>query len=395
MIEVFLPIFTLARPLAKTIVIMKTLVFSVLATVGLAASLLPLRAADDIVIGEFASLTGGNASFGQSSHKGTQLAVDEINAAGGLLGKKIKLITEDDQSTAGQPATIVQKFINQDKVVAVLGEVASSKSLEAAPICQQNKIPMISPASTNPKVTEVGDYIFRVCFIDSFQGTVMAKFAQSKGWKRVAVLTDVKQDYSVGLAKFFVEGFKKNGGEIVKEQSYSSGDRDFKAQLTSMKSLKPEAIFLPGYYTEVSLIAKQAKLLGLKCPLLGGDGWVGDSLLKVAGNSLDGSFFSCHFSAQDKSPVVQGFVEKFKAKNGALPDDMAALGYDSAMILAEAIKKADTTDGDKLREAIAATKDHPGITGKITLDKDRNAEKPATILTIANGAYKFEQSVAP
>lgn len=363
-----------------------------LATAGLAASLF---AADEIVVGEFASLTGGNASFGQSSHKGTQLAVDEINATGGLLGKKIKLITEDDQSTAGQPATIVQKFISQDKVIAVLGEVASSKSLEAAPICQQNKIPMISPASTNPKVTEVGDYIFRVCFIDPFQGTVMAKFAQSKGWKRVAVLTDVKQDYSVGLAKFFVEGFKKNGGEIVKEQSYSTGDKDFKAQLTSMKSLKPEAIFLPGYYGEVSLIAKQAKLLGLKCPLLGGDGWVGDSLLKVAGNSLDGSFFSCHFSAQDKSPVVQSFVEKFKAKNGAVPDDMAALGYDSAMILAEAIKKAGTTDGDKLREAIAATKDHPGITGSITLDEQRNARKPAVILKIADGGFQFEQAVAP
>ena len=169
-------------------------------------------AQEEIVIGEFASLTGGSASFGQSSHKGTALAIDEINAAGGVLGKKLKLITEDDQSQAGQPATIARKLISQDKVVAVLGEVASSKSLEAAPICQQNKIPMISPASTNPKVTEVGDYIFRVCFIDPFQGTVMAKFALSKGWKKVAVLTDVKQDYSVGLAEFFIKDFTANGG---------------------------------------------------------------------------------------------------------------------------------------------------------------------------------------
>ena len=182
-----------------------------------------LRAQEEIAVGEFASLTGGSASFGQSSHKGTALAIEEVNAQGGVLGKKIKLITEDDQSQAGQPATIVRKLISQDKVVAVLGEVASSKSLEAAPICQQSKVPMISPASTNPKVTEVGDYVFRICFIDPFQGTVMSKFALSRGWKKVALLTDVKQDYSVGLAEFFVKHFTANGGEIVKEQKYSTG----------------------------------------------------------------------------------------------------------------------------------------------------------------------------
>ena len=353
-------------------------------------------AQDEIVIGEYASLTGGSASFGQSSHKGTALAIDEINTAGGVLGKKLKLITEDDQSQAGQPATIARKLISQDKAVAILGEVASSKSLEAAPICQQNKIPMISPASTNPKVTEVGDYIFRVCFIDPFQGTVMSKFAQSKGWKNVAVLTDVKQDYSVGLAEFFIKDFKESGGQIVKEQKYSTGDKDFKPQLTSIKAAKPDAIFVPGYYAEVSLIAKQARLLGIKAPLLGGDGWVGDSLLKVAGNALDGSFFSCHFSSADKSPVVQGFVEKFKAKyKGETPDDMAALGYDSAMILADAIKRAGSTEPEKLRDAIAATKEHQGITGKITLDEHRNANKPAVILTIGNGGFDFVETVAP
>ncbi len=353
-------------------------------------------AQDEIKVGEFASLTGGSASFGQSSHKGTALAIDEINAGGGALGKKFKLITEDDQSQAGQPATIVRKLISQDKVVAVLGEVASSKSLEAAPICQQNKIPMISPASTNPKVTEVGDYIFRVCFIDPFQGTVMAKFAQKKGWKKVAVLTDVKQDYAVGLAEFFVKGFTAAGGTIVKDQKYSTGDKDFKAQLTSIKAAKPDAIFVPGYYGEVSLIGKQARLLGIKVPLLGGDGWVGDSLLKVAGNSLDGSFFSCHFSADDKSEAVQNFVKKYKAKyNGETPDDMAALGYDSAVILAEAIKRAGTTDGPKLRDAIAATKDHVGITGSITLDAQRNATKPAVILGIGGGGFQFVETVAP
>ncbi len=195
-----------------------------------------LHADDEIPVGEFASLTGGSASFGQSSHKGTQLAIDELNAAGGVLGKKLKLIAEDDQSLAGQPATIMRKLISQDKVVAVLGEVASSKSLEAAPICQQNKVPMISPASTNPKVTEVGDYIFRICFIDPFQGTVMAKFALGKGYKNVAVLTDVKQDYAVGLAEFFTKHFTASGGTITKEQKYSTGDKDFKGQLTSLKA---------------------------------------------------------------------------------------------------------------------------------------------------------------
>ncbi len=369
----------------------------IIATVSLAliAPGSVILAQEEIVIGEYASLTGGSASFGQSSHKGTALAVDEINAAGGVLGEKLKLITDDDQSQAGQPATIARKLISQDKVVAVLGEVASSKSLEAAPICQQNKIPMISPASTNPKVTEVGDYIFRVCFIDPFQGTVMSKFAQSKGWKNVAVLTDVKQDYSVGLAEFFIKHFKANGGQIVKEQKYSTGDKDFKPQLTSIKAANPDAIFVPGYYGEVSLIAKQARLLGIKVPLLGGDGWVGDSLLKVAGNALDGSFFSCHYASDDKSPKVQQFVNSFKAKYGEVPDDMAALGYDSAMILADAIKRAGTTEPEKLRDAIASTKDHDGITGKITLDAKRNANKPAVILTIADGGFKFVESVAP
>ena len=370
----------------------KSILLTAIATFS---AVLTLRAQDEIVVGEFASLTGGSASFGQSSHKGTQLAIEEINAAGGVLGKKLKLITEDDQSLAGQPATIARKLISQDKIVALLGEVASSKSLEAAPICQQNKVPMISPASTNPKVTEVGDFIFRICFIDPFQGTVMSKFALGKGFKKVAVLTDVKQDYAVGLAEFFMKHFKENGGEIVKEQKYSTGDKDFKGQLTSLKASKSDAIFVPGYYGEVALIARQAKQLGIKVPLLGGDGWVGDSLLKVAGNALDGSFYSSHFSDADQTPAVQEFVKKYKAKFGGSPDDMAALGYDSAMILADAIKRAGGTDGAKLRDAIAATKNFKGITGVITIDEKRNASKSAVIMTIENATMKFMQTVAP
>jgi len=206
----------------------------------------------------------------------------------------------------------------------------------------------------------------------------------------------VKQDYSVGLAEFFTKGITAGGGQIVKEQKYSTGDKDFKPQLTSIKATKPDAIFIPGYYAEVALIGKQARLLGIKVPMLGGDGWVSESLLKVAGNALDGSYFSCHFSADDtEHPAVQEFVKKFKAKYNEVPDDMAALGYDSAEILADAIKRAGTTDGEKLKDAIAATKGYKGVTGVITLDAQRNASKPAVILSIGGGGFHFEQTVAP
>ena len=361
----------------------------------LAFAACPGLAQDQIKVGEFASMSGGSASFGQSSHNGTALAVGEINDAGGVLGKKIDLITEDDRSMQGEPSTIARKLISEDNVIAVLGEVASSKSLEAAPICQENHVPMISPASTNAKVTQVGDYIFRVCFIDPFQGKVMAKFALSKGWKNVAVLTDVKQDYSVGLAKAFEDSFSASGGTVVKTSEYSTGDKDFRAQLTSIKASHPDAIFVPGYYGEVALIARQARSFGIKAPLLGGDGWVGESLLKVAGPALDGCFFSNHYSQDDPSPVIQNFVKTYAAKYGEKPDAMAALGYDSAKILADAITRAGTTDGPKLRDAIAATKDFKGVTGDITLYADRNATKAAVILTIANGGFQFVQRVAP
>jgi branched-chain amino acid transport system substrate-binding protein len=351
---------------------------------------------DTIKVGEYASLTGSEATFGQSSHKGTQLAIDDLNAAGGVLGKKIELITEDDQSQAGQPATAVRKLISSDGVVAVLGEVASSRSLEAAPICQENKIPMISPASTNPKVTQVGDYVFRVCFIDPFQGTVMANFAQKiLKLNSVAVLSDVKSDYSLGLAKFFKLGFTSAGGKIVTEENYSGGDKDFSAQLTAIKAANPDGIFVPGYYTEVGLIALQAKQLGLNCPIFGGDGWESSSLVPIGGAALEGDYFSTHYSPEDTSPAVQNFVKEFQSRYGEVPDAMAALGYDSAMILADAIKRAGATDGAKVRDSLAATKNFAGITGNITMDANRDASKPAVILAIKNGAFKYLETVQP
>lgn len=350
---------------------------------------------DTIPVGEFASLTGATASFGQSSHKGTQMAVDEINAAGGVLGKKLRLITEDDQSRPGEAATVVRKMLSRDKIVALLGEVASSRSLEAAPLCQQAGIPMISPASTNPKVTEVGDFVFRVCFIDPFQGTVLSKFALSKGWKRVAILTDVKQDYSVGLSQFFKKHFTANGGEIVGEQSYSSGDKDFKAQLTAIKGSQPDAIVASGYYTETGLIALQARELQVSAPLLGGDGWDSPSLVEVGGKAIEGSFFSNHFSVEDPALAIQEFLKKYRAKFGAEPDAMSALGYDSAMILVDAMKRAGTTEGAKLKAAIASTKDFAAVTGKISLNPERNADKSAVMLEVKGGQFRYVETVAP
>jgi branched-chain amino acid transport system substrate-binding protein len=354
------------------------------------------NSSDVIKVGEYASLTGKEAAFGQSSHDGTALAVDDLNAAGGVLGKKIELITEDDQSQAGQPSIDARKLISDDGVVAVLGEVASSRSMEAAPICQEYHIPMISPSSTNPKVTQAGDYIFRVCFIDPFQGTVMANFAtKTLNLKSTAVLTDVTSDYSMGLADFFKKQFTANGGTIVADQKYSGGDKDFSAQLTAIKAANPDGIFIPGYYTEVGLIAIQARQLGITVPLFGGDGWESSTLVSIGGQALEGTYFSTHFTPQDTNAVAQKFVSEYETKYNQTPDAMGALGYDSLMILADAMKKAGTTDGPAVRDALAAEKDFPGITGAITIDADRNASKAAVILEIKNGEYHFVQKVAP
>ena len=351
--------------------------------------------ANEIVIGEVASLSGGTAAWGKAQNEGVKMAVEEINAAGGLLGKQVRLITEDDQSKNGEAGTVTKKLVSREKVVGVIGEISSSKSLEMAPICQKEGIPMISPGSTNTKVTEVGDFIFRVCFIDPFQGTVMAKFALSKGWKNMAVLTDVKEDYSVGLSQFFKEYYGKNGGTVAVEQSFGKGDKDFKAQLTAIKAANVDAIFLPGYYTEIGLIAKQARELGITIPMCGGDGWDDASLVQVAGAAVDGCYFSNHFSTEDKSEAIQAFVKKYEAAKGSQPSTFVALGYDAAMLLFHGIKTAGTTDGKAVRDVLAKTVDFPAITGKITLDEKRNATKAAVILSIQNGQVKYVETVQP
>ncbi len=350
----------------------------------------------DIVIGEYGSMTGTTATFGKSTHNGIMMAVEEANAAGGVIGKQIKIEALDDQGLPEQAATVVKRLITQSNVLAVLGEVASSRSLAAAPICQKAGVPMISPTSTNPAVTQTGDYIFRTCFIDPFQGTVGAKFArQTLKAGSAAILTDVKNDYSVGLAKFFKEEFTKSGGKIVSEASYSEGDKDFRAQLTNIKGKNPGVIYIPGYYTEVGNIALQAKSLGMKQPLLGGDGWDSPKLAEIGKGAVQGAYFSTHYSPESKDPRVVKFVADFKKKYSETPDALAAVAYDAAKILFAAIKSAGGTDRDKIRDAIAATKNFPGVTGDITLDADRNAIKPAVILQVAGKSYKYVTTVKP
>jgi branched-chain amino acid transport system substrate-binding protein len=351
----------------------------------------------EIVVGEYGSLTGAEATFGQSTHNGIMLAMDEVNSAGGVNGRKVRVITEDDQSKAEEAANAVTKLISQNNVIAVLGEVASSNSLAAAPICQSNKVPMITPSSTNERVTEVGDYIFRMCFIDPYQGEAMANYL-SKTLKltKAAVLVDVKSDYSTGLAANFEKTFVANGGKIVGKQSYAKGDSDFRAQLTTLKGTTPEVIFVPGYYNDIGQIAIQARDLGMNMPLAGGDGWESPKLIEIGGKALEGCFYSNHYHVDDPSPAVREFVQKYEARFGAKPDSLAALGYDSARVLVDAIKRSGTTEGPKLREAIAATKDFSGVTGIITLGPDRNPiGKKLVVLQIQNGQLALKDVVDP
>ena len=360
-----------------------------------AASASPLFA-DTIKIGEVGSMTGSEATFGVSTHEGIQLAIKEQNAKGGIKGKKVELISLDDQGKPEEAAIATTKLISQDKVTAILGEVSSSRSLAMAPIAQQNKIPMVSPSSTNPKVTEVGDYIFRVCFIDPFQGAVMAKFAaETLKVKKVAILRDVKSDYSVGLSDYFTAAFKKSGGEIVVDQSYSSGEVDFNSQLTSIRAKKPDAIFVPGYYTEVGLIAKQARKLGIKVPLMGGDGWDSDKLYEIGGKALNNTFFSNHYSKDDQAPAVQNFVKNYKSAYNRSPDGLAAMGYDAAVILFAAIEKTKTGTNAEIRAELAKIKEFQAVTGQITIDEKRNASKPAVVLEVKDGKFLYKSTVNP
>jgi branched-chain amino acid transport system substrate-binding protein len=360
----------------------------------------PAPASDKIIIGHVASMTGSEATFGDSTDKGIKLAIDEANKKGGVKGKQIEVKTLDDGGKPEEAAVAATRLITQDHANILLGEVASSRSLAMAPIADSNQVPMITPTSTNPRVTKDGaktrPYVFRVCFIDPFQGTVMAKFAHdSKKITKVAVLRDVGNDYSVGLADYFSKKFQELGGKIVADESYKAGDQDFKAQLTSIKNKKPQAIYVPGYYTDVALIARQARELGIKVPLMGGDGWDSAKLYEIAKGALDGSYFSNHYTDEDPSPVIQDFVKKFKATYGAVPDALAVLGYDAANVAIDAMNRAKDLTGASIRDAVEQTKGFQGVSGVITLDQDHNAVKPAVVLGIEKNKAKYAATINP
>lgn len=353
------------------------------------------KEAKEIVIGGVGPVSGEAATFGQSTKEGCELAVEEWNAAGGLLGKKIKLIYQDDKGDPTEAATVWTKLITQDKVVAIVGTVMSKCSLAGAPISQQYKVPMISPTSTNPKVTEVGDYIFRACFIDPFQGTVGAKFAyENLKARKAACIFDVGNDYTKGLAEFFRDKFTQLGGTIVAFEAHPTGTTDFKAQLTKILAAKPDVIYISDYYNDVALIAKQARELGYNGPLVGGDGWDSPDLVKIGGTAVENGYFTNHFSKDDPRPIVQEFVKKYQAKFGKVPDALAALAYDAMVIMLDAIKRAGSTDPEKIKKALTETNINV-VSGLITFDKNRNPVKSAVIIAIKNGQQVYQATVNP
>jgi branched-chain amino acid transport system substrate-binding protein len=357
-------------------------------------------ASDTILIGHVASLSGEQATFGESTDNAIKLAIAEANAKGGVKGKKLALKTYDDQGKPEEAAIAATRLIVQDKVVVLLGEVASSRSLAMAPIADANKVPQITPSSTNPRVTKDGNktrpYVFRVCFIDPFQGTVMAKFArETLKLNRVAILRDVGNDYSVGLADYFAAKFKELGGEVVNDQSFKAGDQDFKAQLTTIKNRNPELIYVPAYYTDVALIGRQARELGIKVPLAGGDGWDSSKLYEIAQGALDGSFFSNHNTHENPDPTTQEFVKKYREAYGSVPDSLAAMGYDAALVAIDAMNRAADLTGTAIRDAIEKTKGFQGVAGRITLDANHDAVKSAVVIGIEKNVSKYVTTVEP
>jgi len=349
----------------------------------------------DVVIGAVGPVTGAAATFGISTKNGDQLAVDEWNANGGVLGKQIKMVFADDKGDPAEGATVYTKLIQQDKAVAIVGTVMSKVSLAGAPICQAAKIPMVATASTNEKVTQVGDYIFRACFIDNFQGIVGANFAFTNlKAKKAAAIFDVGNDYTKGLAEFFQKQFTTLGGKVVAFEAHDTGITDFKAQLTRIVQAKPDVIYCSDYYNDVALIAKQARELGFKGPMIGGDGWDSPDLVKIGGAAVEGCYFTNHYSKDDTRPVVQDFVKKYQAKFNAVPDALAVLAYDAMNITLNAIKTAGKTDGAAIKDALAAT-DLDAVTGHIKFDADRNPIKSAVIIKISNGQQVYETTVNP
>jgi branched-chain amino acid transport system substrate-binding protein len=333
-----------------------------------------------IKVGHFASLTGSESTFGQSTDNAIKLAVQERNAKGGVKGRQIELITLDDASKASEAGNVVQRLISQNGVIAILGEVASGSSINGGKVAQQAGVPMITPSSTNKKVTAGRDMVSRVCFVDEFQGYVVAKFAYDQGMKKVAMLFDQAAPYSKGLADSFKTELTGMGGEIVTSQAFTAGDPDVSAQLQSIKTSGAQAVFLPAYYTDVGNIVNQARKLGITVPFLGGDGWDSVKLAEIGGKAIEGSYYSNHYSFDEDRPEVQEFVKKYQAAYGSTPDGLAALGYDAALVLFDAMERSASMKGPDLRKAIAETKNFTGVTGTFSIDENRNAKKSAVIV---------------
>jgi branched-chain amino acid transport system substrate-binding protein len=354
-----------------------------------------INAQETIKVGVILPITGGTATFGQENANGIKLALEKINKTAKI---KIETLIEDDKSESLEAINAIRKLISVNKVSAIIGEVTSSNTLAMAPIAQEAKIPLFSPAATNIKVTQVGNFISRACFTDDFQGVVMARFAvDTLKKKKGLILIDNSSDYSKGLARSFKDEYLKLGGKFVSEEdlTYIQKDMDFQSILRKVKRADPEVIFIPGYYQEVGLIIKQARGLGITATFLGGDGWDSPKLFEIAGEAIKGSFLSSHFAPDDKDPLVQTFVTEYEKAFKAKPGAMAALGYDSIGILADAISRAKSNSSEDINTALLETKNFIGITGSITIDENRNSKKAAVVLETTTKEFIFKSKVNP
>jgi branched-chain amino acid transport system substrate-binding protein len=358
---------------------------------------------DTIKVGANLELSGAVASYGESIADGVNIAVDEINKKGGIDGKKLEVIKVDNKSDAAEATNAAIKMTSQDKVTAIIGAATSGNTLAQAQIAKNNKTILLTPSGTSPNVTletngKVNDFVFRTSFIDPFQGTVAGNFASKElKVKKAAIYADNASDYAKGLAASFKKTFEAAGGTIVAEEAYAAKDTDFHSTLTRIKSKNPEFIFIPGYYEEVGLIIKQAREMDIKAPLMGADGWDSPKLVELAGaDALNNTFITNHYSSEDPDKNIQKFVSTFKNKNkGTSPNAFNALGYDTVYLLADAIKRAGSTDASKIKDELAKTKDLSLVTGIVTIDKDHNPIKSATVLEYKAGKQVFNTKVNP
>lgn len=361
------------------------------------------KKADTIKVGANLEMTGGSASYGISSKNAIELAFKEINEKGGINGKQLELVVADNKSEAAEATNAMQKLVSQDNVVAVIGPNLSSSVIAASAINNSAKVLDIAPMATNPYVTvdqasgKTKDFNYRTCFIDPFQGTVMAKFATAElGVGNAAILIDNSSDYAKGLAQFFKENFVKEGGAVTAEESYLQKDTDFKATLTKIKATNPDFLYVPGYYQEVGLIVKQARELGMNMPIAGGDGWDSAKMPEIAGAAaLNNTYFSSLYSPEDSSDINKNFVAAYEKAYGQKPDVFAALSYDSALLVAEAIKNAGSTEPAKISEAMAKISGFSGVSGSVTFDDKHNPVKSAVILEYKDGAQSLKTKINP